>query len=397
MGIQLEQELAGGADDVREALLTGTKLLLDGLARPVTDADGKVTVDPHLHQHVFVHNVTYDEVEGRWKAMKERAILERAVYFEANFEARFARNLYLAGLRLDRRGKSWDIVDISPEMAARYSLRTQQVEELKAQLGVTSGKLLGELGARSRSSKSLVKDLDLKDHLRERSPEDYDACLDVHRRSLFAAKYAMRDGPMSPNDRAALAEEAVDYALEKAFERRSTAHRFRIVADAVRYAGAGRCLPADVEQALAARPDLIFGNPDKTHKVLVTTQEIVEQEIELMQAVRDGRDDYAPLVERPRIDRELSAEQMAAVTHVLSSTDQVMLVEGKAGVGKSFLLQALVRELNRNDVTPVALAPTVSASRGALRDAGLTDANTLARAIGEMKTPRKPSVRLCGF
>ena len=81
-------------------------------------------------------------------------------------------------------------------------------------------------------------------------------------------------------------------------------------------------------------------------------------------------------------------EQMAAVTHVLSSTDGVMAIRGQAGVGKSFLLKSLVNELDRNSIHPVALAPTVSASRGALREAGLADANTLAMFMSDSKDGR---------
>ena len=121
-------------------------------ARPVKHPDGTVTVDPHLHRHVFVHNLTYDDVEQRWKAMKNRAIFERTAYFQERFEARLARLVHELGYKVDRRGKSWDIADVSPEMTARYSLRTKQVEDLARERGITSDDVKGELGARSRIS-----------------------------------------------------------------------------------------------------------------------------------------------------------------------------------------------------------------------------------------------------
>ena len=201
-------------------------------------------------------------------------------------------------------------------------------------------------------------------------------------------KYLTPDGPLPPDLREALADEAVDYALERAFERRSTAYAHNVYADAMRFGGAARCMPEDIEEALKRREGLIFGTPDSTHRQLLTTQEIVEQERKLMALVRDGRGTTKPLVEQPRIDRQLSAEQMAAVTHVLSSTDQVVAIRGQAGVGKSFLLNSLVKELDRNHVDPVALAPTVAASRGALREAGLSDANTLAMFMSDSKDGR---------
>ncbi|MEO1474595.1 MAG: AAA family ATPase, partial [Pseudomonadota bacterium] len=58
----------------------------------------------------------------------------------------------------------------------------------------------------------------------------------------------------------------------------------------------------------------------------------------------------------------------------------------QAGTGKSYLLQALNDELQRNDIKPEALAPTAAASRGSLREAGLTDANTVAKFLGPSET-----------
>ena len=355
-------------------------------ARPVRHPDGTVTVDPHLHRHVFVHNLTYDEVEERWKAMKDRAMYERANYFQQAFEMRMARRVHELGYRVDRRGKFWDIVDVSPELAARYSLRTKEVEELAKALGITSDNQKSELGAQSRSAKGLAADVgDISEHFEERSSQDFAYAAALRLAAYERQKYLHPDGPLAPSKQAELVDEGIDYALERAFERRSTGYKHNILADAMQYAGGGFCLPEDIKARLQSREDLIVGFPDGTHRQLMTTHEIVEQERELLQRVRNGRDAFQPLVEQPRIDRQLSPEQMAAVTHTFSSKDQVMAIEGKAGVGKSFLLSSTVEELERNDIAPVALAPTVAASRGALREAGLEDANTLAMFLSDSK------------
>ena len=358
-------------------------------ARPVRHPDGEVTVDPHLHRHVFVHNLTYDPVEERWKAMKNRAMFERTAYFQEIFESYLARFVHELGYRIDRRGKLWDIADVSPELAARYSLRTKEVNDYAEEKGITNAAVKGELGARSRSVKSLATDVgDIADHFRDRSLDDFDYSERLRVDAQHRERFLLPDGPLSPRQRKELLDAAVDYALERAFERRSTAYAHMVLADAIRFAGAGRCLPEEVQQALQDREGLIFGTPDGTHRQLLTTSEIVEQERSLLKVVRDRRAAHLPLVIQPRIDRRLSPEQMAAVTHVLSSTDGVMSIRGQAGVGKSFLLKSLVDELDRNSIHPVALAPTVSASRGALREAGLADANTLAMFMSDSKDGR---------
>ena len=356
-------------------------------SRPVQHPNGDVTIDPHLHQHVFVHNVTWDEKEGRFKAMNSRAIKERAAYFESQFEARMGRKMYELGYDIQRRGKFWEISDISPKIVADYSQRQKEIKELAAKLNITSAKAMGELGARSRSSKSLGRGVDLKAHLQERSSTNYS-------RFEWLAGRARHNtvepgaGPLAVKTRLELVQEAIDYALERALERRSTAYVYEVLTDANIYGGAARCLPEEIQEALYSRTDIFFGDPDKTRRVSVTTLEVARQEHELRKLVESGRNQYQPLIIRPRVDRKLSAEQMATVTHVYSSTDMVMGIRGRAGTGKSFTLTALVKELERNNINPVALAPTVSASRGSLREAGIEDANTLAMFLSNSQDGR---------
>ena len=77
----------------------------------------------------------------------------------------------------------------------------------------------------------------------------------------------------------------------------------------------------------------------------------------------------------------LSDEQKAAVRHVWDSTDQVMLIRGGAGTGKTTMMTPALAKLG---VPVVLLAPSADASRDQLRQGRLcTDANTVAAFLGE--------------
>ena len=76
----------------------------------------------------------------------------------------------------------------------------------------------------------------------------------------------------------------------------------------------------------------------------------------------------------------LSAEQKAAVRHVWQSTDQVMLIRGGAGTGKTTMMTPAMAKLG---VPVVLLAPSSDASRGELRKEGFADANTVASFLGD--------------
>ncbi|HYH69318.1 MAG TPA: MobF family relaxase, partial [Urbifossiella sp.] len=76
---------------------------------------------------------------------------------------------------------------------------------------------------------------------------------------------------------------------------------------------------------------------------------------------------------------KLSPSQQLVARHVLTSPDRLIVVRGVAGAGKSTMLQAVMPRVR---VPWVILAPSVTASRGELRESGFDQAETLAKFLG---------------
>ncbi|MGE4003972.1 MAG: ATP-dependent RecD-like DNA helicase, partial [Planctomycetaceae bacterium] len=82
------------------------------------------------------------------------------------------------------------------------------------------------------------------------------------------------------------------------------------------------------------------------------------------------------------IKREkLSEQQRSAVRHILESRDSIILISGKAGVGKTTLMKEAVEAIESSGKKVFAFAPSTSASRGTLRDEGFKDAQTVAMLL----------------
>lgn len=355
-------------------------------SRPVKAEDGTVTIDPHLHTHVYIPNVTRDEVEEKWKSVKFRSLGVRADYVESFFEARLAREIQQLGYEVTRRGKYWDLAQVSPTLCDAFSKRTQQVEKEAAELGVTSDKFKGVLGATTRADKTLGADIDWR--------LQFAARIGAQMQTLRAlTKASIQHGPQKPapyDERSRCAEKAIEWALQRSLERRSNVYDHQIKTDAMRFA-TGTCLPDDIDGAFLAHEGLVIGRDDDLGCRRVTTEPLVIEENHLLKLIKEGQQQHPELVAQPRVSRALyesfsqdegSAQQLAAIIHTLSSKDFFMSIRGQAGTGKSYLLTALTEELERNQIKPVALAPTAAASRGSLREAGLSEANTLAKFLG---------------
>ncbi len=103
--------------------------------------------DPHLHQHVFVFNATYDHTEKRFKAAQFGDIKANGSYFEAVFNSRLAGNLQQAGYQIERNERSFQIKGFDRSTIDKFSNRTRQINKIAEEYGLTYAEDKSELGA----------------------------------------------------------------------------------------------------------------------------------------------------------------------------------------------------------------------------------------------------------
>ena len=77
----------------------------------------------------------------------------------------------------------------------------------------------------------------------------------------------------------------------------------------------------------------------------------------------------------------MNDQQRAAVRHVLSSTDGIMVITGKAGTGKTTLMKEVKQGIMESGKRIFSFAPSSEASRGVQRSEGFDNADTVATLI----------------
>jgi conjugative relaxase-like TrwC/TraI family protein len=334
-------------------------------ARPVN-----AVPDPHLHAHVVCFNATYDKSENRWKAMDISDIKRDSTYYEAAFHARFAGRLSEAGFAIERTVGRWELAGIDKSMTGKFQERTNQIEKLASDMGITDGDEKDALGAKTRASK-------IKDMTRTELREVWNGRLTDAEREAIAAVAWQEVKPKTP---AVSVERAIDYAKLHGYERDSVIAEKRLMAHALHY-GVGSVSVEEVNREVVR-----FGNGLITREVdgqrLTTTPEVLAEETRMLAFARDGRGTCTPLAWGREINNDLlSAEQRTAVRHVWESGDRVMLVRGAAGVGKTTLMKEVVDGVEVSGTKVYSFAPSASASRGTLRAEGFLEADTLASLL----------------
>jgi conjugative relaxase-like TrwC/TraI family protein len=330
--------------------------------------------DPHLHIHGFVFNTTFDPVEQRWKAADFHDVKKDAPYSEAVFHSLLTQKLVALGYGIARTRQGWEIEGIPRSVVEKFSRRTAQIERVAEEKGVTDAKAKDALGAATREGKrrglthvDLLKAWDVR-----LTADEKQRISDVHAnrgRGRLVEKIA--------------AAEAFDYACEKLFAKASVVEHKRLVGEALRFS-VGQLPPEKLWQEFGLRGMVTrkFGD-----EILCTTLDVLAEEVSLINFVRSGRGMRAPFQGQDfkLSNNGLSAEQQAAVRHILGSRDQVMAIRGGAGVGKTTLMREVVEAIEASGHKVFAFAPSAAASRETLREAGFSNAETVAHLLANPK------------
>lgn len=323
--------------------------------------------DPHLHAHCFVFSTTWDQAEQQWKAGQFRELKRDAPYFQAAFHARLAKGLQELGLGIARQGKTWEVSGLSKPLLQKFSRRSALIEAVAEQQGIVDQDAKAELGAKTREKKQKQLGMGaLRQLWLDRlAPED-------RKELLQANAYA------EPQPAIELAEEIWKQSIGHCFERRSVVSERELLADVLRR-GVGSLLPESA--SVKPSPDILIF--EKNGRRYATTPTIIEEERRLLDFARTGRGACLPLATSTwEWKRDwLNQDQRQAVHHLLRSPDQVMIVRGVAGSGKTALMQEAVDAMQHAGKQVFTFAPSADSSRGVLRSEGFHNATTVAELL----------------
>jgi len=344
--------------------------------------------DPHLHSHVFCFNATLDPVENRWKAAQIAPIKANGTYYEAAFHARFSRYLRELGYEIESRGRFFELAGFPLALKDKFSRRTRTIQEKAAELGITDPQKMDALGAMTREKK--IKEL-TKSQLHEiwwgRLTPSEKAWLDglgMRQTRVIEAsslKELLGQSPVALNIQTVQPKnnrEAVAFAVEHVFERKSVVSERELITEALRW-GYGLVTVDGVRKSVK---EFSLLRIDSNGETLLTTHEVLAEERRILLECKSGKSVYPAINPNWQIqDKQLNAQQQAAVMSVLRSQDFITGIAGKAGTGKTTLLHEAKKGIEAGGRKLFVFAPTSEASRVVLRKQGFDNAETIAMLL----------------
>jgi conjugative relaxase-like TrwC/TraI family protein len=366
-GIESEMQTRVRKNRRDENRTTGNMVWAEFIHTTSRPVDG--VPDPQLHAHCFAFNTTWDEQERQWKAGQFRGLKADAPYFQSAFRVRLANKLQDLGYGISRKRDDFEITGVPAAVIKRFSRRTEEIERVAAEKGITDPNRKAELGATTREKKN--DELSWVQLLRE-----WDSRLTDRERQALRATYSRK----VPHARAMAGEgPAVEFALEHLSAREPSSPERKVLTEAMKR-GLGAVTVEGVARELARRP-LIRGLHNG--KAMVATWGMKVAEERLIEFGRQGRGKCRPFgnADRPFVHDWLNKGQKAAVRHVLSARDRVMVIRGAAGTGKTTLEDELRLALAEAKVPVVAVAQSTTAVDELKQEAGFKEAATIAHFL----------------
>ena len=399
--------LVGGDDRVREAHREAVNVALNELERYTqariggnnpAETTGKFVaakfehdtarpVDgysaPQLHTHVVVFNMT-ERDNGKMRALQPHSLFESQQFATAVYQSHLTYKLRDLGYEIEP-GKSGapDIKGYTQEYLDASSPRRQQIEEALSRSGF-AGPEAAQIAAHNTRDKKVTLSPDQILAAHKQIADEFGNQAD----KVVAEARQRRNEQRPDNDRRQQVREAVTFARDKGFEREAVVDERALYVDALRR-GMGEMTYPEVRASFEARVASgefkeIAGNGHEAGRRF-TTAATIKAENEIVQKVQGGQsrapqimsiESAVPLSEsRPHFN----AAQRRVIEEVLISRDQVQGLQGRAGSGKTSVLETIREGAEKNGYAVEGFAPTSRAAKQ-LRDAGIK-ADTLQRFL----------------
>ena len=338
--------------------------------------------DPQLHSHSVIMNVTQRE-DGAWRALAGEKLYEAKMAAGAVYRASLAHELQERGydIHVTHADGRFEAAGITKAQLDQFSQRSQDIRQAMADYGLSGSKESERATLLTRESK---KDMDLDQLRQEWSVRAQDHGLDVKGLVLNAQERVALG-----EDRAASglhAQEAVKWAIEHTTERQTVVKSV----DLQRYAAeraVGKASFSDVQQALAreVREGHLIRVGDR-----YTTMQALQVEHQTIAKMKDGQHSLVPLMDRQQAEQALSGHgltrgQERAASHILTSSDRFIGVEGWAGTGKTTMLQSVRDAIGHSRVELRGIAVSASAARTLETESGIPS-ETVAQFLHNPRT-----------
>lgn len=312
--------------------------------------------DPQIHTHCVIANAACTD-NGKWQALDNYKIYQNKMLAGAVYRCELARQLQIAGLQIEIQHADgrFELKGYTSDLIEKFSTRSADIQKDLETRGHTRASAHAAVTKiATLNTRAAKKDLD-RDAL-------FKSWID--RIGEVGLPHLQQSSIESNERNANTIRKLIQQTIEQLSERHSSFHQIEFMTKLSQMSVGKHIYSEIVTGCEAATEDgLLVKNGDflTTPELMALEQSVIDMEQELR-----GKHTAAAFHELgvfQELTKALNDGQKLAVKAILESTDSVLAIQGRAGVGKTTLLKAAKQlvEIAKHDV--VALAPTTAATR----------------------------------
>lgn len=344
-------------------------------------------LDPTLHTHCVIANIT-QTADGKWQSISNEELYKNKMINGQFYRSELAKNLKELGLDIEITNSKqmlFEIKGIDNSLISEFSKRSEQIkeslEELREKYSNASESELKQFAA--LESRVAKKEVD-RDEVRATNLQRAESLINttellatIQKDNLFFKKLNI--------------QEIIEKSALIITENESTFSKEQLLKNAIG-------LSFGELRANELWNEIDNSNLVKLDENTYTTKEILQIEKEIIEFSRASKESVKEL----RSDREVKSfieknyksmtkGQKEAVEHILTCKDRVIGIQGDAGTGKTYMLEAINENLKNSDVELIGLAFTGKASDELEEGSGIKS-TTLHSFLNQSKVSEKEKI-----
>ena len=339
-------------------------------------------LDPQLHIHNVVMNMTRRR-DGKFVALETREMFAAQSFVKNVFHADLAQRLKARGYAVEVRDNGTVAIrDIPQALVDEFSKRRRKdIEPYLLARGQSGARAAEKAALRTRA----VKDRDIDPEVLlaywKATAKDQGVDLEaIRERAGLQVPSPAADGPAE--EKRAQARASLAFAMEHLSERKAAFTGRELLGAALRH-GMGKTTLEEVNEVVLGVRELVKVQQPACPSHRFTTNQALLMEMANIRLMQEGKEAGRTILQGKSFApaRPLSDSQRRVAEHILTSPDQVLAVEGKAGAGKTYTLQAVVAEATGRGWSVRGLAPDTSAVKALGAEAGIPAGTIAALAL----------------
>lgn len=385
-------------DGITEHINTGNLAIAKfqhDIARPTTDATGKVSVDPSLHTHAVIINITKSK-DREFKAIESKKIFENYMSAGMSYRAEMASEFKKAGFEINVTDVNKGFYEISLTgnsekdelLLKEFSIRSEQIENAMSDLrekypGKSETELKQMAAHKTREWKGEInRDQVRSDNFSRAAEYGLNAekinSLEskINEKTEDNLKKTDFEKQAEKNKELAQAKEAIRSSIASITDEKSVFKSEDILQQAQKFLLSKAISPEQVKEAF--NEQMKVKSDDRLLKVndnTYTTRGILKAEKAILDVAKESKNRVQNIYTqkdskealkaysekaKEKTGYELTKGQKEAAHLILSSKDLVIGIQGDAGTGKTTMLKA-VNEL-KGDAKLIGLSYTGKAA-----------------------------------